>query len=297
MPNVDVNESTHSFESAAATFAEPHRRRSREVSASAERFEVRSVDGTSLTVWVEGSGPALVLVHGSIADHTTFEPFVEVLRDDWTTYSMDRRGFGASGDTAPYSIERDFEDVAAVVDAVAVRTGGPVALWGHSYGANCAMGGAARTTNVRHLVLYEPSLGLAYPTGVIDGIEQSLAVGDNEAAIVAVLVDILEMTDSEIDALRAQPLWPTRLAAAPTVPRECRAEEGWTYQPGQFDGIGAPTLFLTGSDSVPVVTKATHDAAAAISQAQVHVLEGHGHFAHKADPRMVAAILSSLVAP
>lgn len=108
------------------------------------RFDVESTDRTSIAVWVEGEGPALVLVHGSIADHATFDPFLEVLRDDLTTFSMDRRGFGASGDTAPYSIERDFEDVAAVVDAVAARTGGPVAVWGHSYGANCAMGRAHR---------------------------------------------------------------------------------------------------------------------------------------------------------
>ena len=86
---------------------------------------------------------------------------------------MDRRGFGASGDGAGYSIERDFDDVAAVVDAVAARTGGPVALWGHSYGANCAMGGAARTANVGHLVLYEPSLGLPYPPGSIERIEDA----------------------------------------------------------------------------------------------------------------------------
>ena len=96
-----------------------------------------------LAVWEHGDGPAIVMVHGSIADHTTFDPFVAVLGEQMTTYSMDRRGFGATGDTPEYSIERDFEDVAAVVDAVAARTGGPVALWGHSYGANCAMGGAA----------------------------------------------------------------------------------------------------------------------------------------------------------
>src|SRR5688572_13025122 len=103
------------------------------------RFDVRSADGTSIAVWVEGDGPALVMVHGSIADHTTFEPFVAVLRDNLTTFAMDRRGFGASRDTLGYTVERDFADVAAVVDAVAERTGGPVALWGHSYGANCAM--------------------------------------------------------------------------------------------------------------------------------------------------------------
>jgi pimeloyl-ACP methyl ester carboxylesterase len=85
----------------------------------ASRIDVGSSDGTHLAVWVEGSGPALVMVHGSIADHTTFDPFVEVLRDNLTTFSMDRRGFGASGDGDVYAIERDFDDVATVIDTVA----------------------------------------------------------------------------------------------------------------------------------------------------------------------------------
>jgi pimeloyl-ACP methyl ester carboxylesterase len=260
------------------------------------RFDVRSADGTSIAVWVEGDGPALVMVHGSIADHSTFEPFVAVLRDDLATFSMDRRGFGASGDTPCYAIERDFEDIAAAVDAVAARTGGPVALWGHSYGANCAMGGATLTTNVHHLVLYEPSLGIPYPPGSIDGIEAALARGDHDAAIAAVLIDILEMTDEEIDVYRSSPLWPVRLAAAPTIPRECRAEEDWVYQPGQFDAIAAPTLLLTGSQSVPVVKEATDRAAAAIPDAQLRVLDGHAHFAHRTDPAMVAEIVGQFIA-
>ena len=260
------------------------------------RFDVQSADGTPLAVWVDGGGPPLVMVHGSIADHTTFDPFVDVLRDEWTTFAMDRRGFGASGDAPGYRIERDFEDVAAVVDAVSARTGGAVALWGHSYGANCAMGGAVRTINVHHLVLYEPSLGVTYPPGSIEAIEESLAAGDREAAIVAVFAGILEMTEDEIDAVRSSPLWPVRVAAAHTVPRECRAEESWVYGPGWFDGIAAPTLLLAGSESVPELSKATRAAADAIAGAQVTALDGHGHFAHKTDPGLVTEIIREFIA-
>jgi pimeloyl-ACP methyl ester carboxylesterase len=255
------------------------------------RFDVRAPDGTAIAVWVDGDGPALVLVHGSIADHTTFDPFVAVLRDQFTTFCLDRRGFGASGDGGGYALERDFEDAAAVVDAVARRTGGPVALFGHSYGAGVALGAATLTGNVHHLVLYEPGLGISYPPGSIEAMEAALAAGDPEAAVVAVLRDVLQLTEEEVEAMRATPLWPVRLAAAPTIPREARVEDAWAYRPGQFAGIGAPTLFLAGADSVPEVRKATEAAVATVPQAEVRVLDGHAHLAHKEDPIMVTAVL------
>lgn len=263
---------------------------------SAARLDVTADGGAPIAVWVEGHGPALVMVHGSIADHTTFDPFVAVLSEHFTTYAMDRRGFGATPDVRDYRIEVDFVDVATVVDAVAARTGGPVVLWGHSYGANCAMGGAARTTNVSQLVLYEPSLGLRYPPGSIERIEAALADGDHDTAITTVFVDILDMTADEIDALRTDPLWAVRLEAAPTVPRECRAEQDWVYRPGQFNTITAATTLLAGSDSVADIADATQQAAAAIPGARIRVLQGHGHFAHKTDAAMVTGIIRELVA-
>jgi pimeloyl-ACP methyl ester carboxylesterase len=257
------------------------------------RLDVRSADGTRLAVWVEGQGPPLVLVHGSLQDHTASGGFVEELRRAATTYSVDRRGFGASDDAPGYAIEREFEDVASVVDDVAARAGSPVAVWGHSYGANCAMGGAARTDNVGRLVLYEPSLGVTFPAGAIDSIERKVAAGDLEAALLELLVDIAGMTEGELDAMRTSPymLWAARVATVPTLPRECRAEEGWVYGPGQFDGVAAPTLMLRGSESPAVMTEATEKAAAAIANARTQVLPGHGHFAHRTDPAMVARIV------
>jgi len=258
-------------------------------------FEVRSGDGVPIVVWTAGEGPPVVLVHGSIADHTTLNFLLAELARDFTTYAADRRGFGASGDGTDYSIERDFDDVAAVLAEVHRRTGGPVTLWGHSYGANCAMGAAARSDHVAHLVLYEPSLGLPYPPGSIEGVEAALAAGNREEAIRRVLVDLLELTDEEVEELRSTPLWGTRVAVAHTIPRECHAEQDWTYRPGQFAGINAPTLLLSGSDSVPSVIAATGEAAAVIPGARVRVLEGHAHFAHKTNPSLVGDIIREFV--
>lgn len=262
----------------------------------ADRFDVSAPDGTPIAVWVEGQGPALVLVHGSLQDHSISEALVAEMRADLTTFAVDRRGFGASGDRADYSIEREFEDVAAVVDAVAARVDGPVALWGHSYGASIAMGGAALSRNVSHLLLYEPSLGLTYPQGCIEKVERALAEGDDEEAIVLVLRDVLEFTDDQVEATRSGPEWGSRVAVAPTVPREARAEQGWTYRPGRFASITAPTLLLAGSDSPAPLEQATEAAAAAIPGARVQVLDGHAHVAHRTDPALVAGIVRGFVA-
>lgn len=261
-----------------------------------DRFDVRSADGTRIAVWTGGTGKPLVLVHGSIADHTTFAALVPLLHRSFTTCAMDRRGFGDSGDFPHYSLAREFDDVAAVVDAVADRVGSPAVVFGHSYGANCALGGAARSGVVSHVVLYEPSLGLRYPEGSIQRVEDALSVGDNDRAIHLVLSEILELTDDEIDGFRANPLWPRRIAAAPTIPRECRVEDEWEDTTGEFAGMTARALFLQGSESIPAVTAITTRLAAAVPGARVRTLEGHGHFAHRTDPEVVDGAIREFVA-
>ncbi len=260
-------------------------------------LKVRSGDGTSIGVFVQGQGPPLVLVHGSLQDHSISAALVDELAARFTCHAMDRRGFGASDDADTYAIESEFDDVAAVVDHIAATTGEAVHLWGHSYGASCAMGGAARTTNIGRLVLYEPSLGLKYPPGVIETIEEAVANGDNDTAIVTVLSVLLEMTDADIDTMRATPEWPRRLAVAHTVARECRAEQGWAYQPGDFDAVTVPTLLLSGSDSPEDLESATAAAATAIPQARIQVLHGHAHIAHRTNPSEIAAIVTDFLDP
>lgn len=251
-------------------------------------FSVQSRDGTSIVVWVHGTGAPLVLVHGSLRDHTIFDPLAAHLQH-LTTCAVDRRGFGRSGDAPSYHIEREFEDVAAVVDAVATRACRPVTLFGHSYGAGCALGGAALTENVAHLVLYEPGLGIAYPAGWIETNERALAAGDFDAVVRAVLRDILDMCDADIAARQSTPQWAEYLAAAPAVLREARMENDWVYLPGAFDAVRAPTLVLVGTETAPALMQSTLRSAAAVPVSRIGVLAGHGHLALLTEPALVAS--------
>jgi pimeloyl-ACP methyl ester carboxylesterase len=113
-----------------------------------------SRDGTPIAFWRSGEGPPLVLVHGTAADHGRWRPVLPAFEASFTVYAIDRRGRGDSGDADGYSVEREFEDVAEVVDSI----GGPVNLLGHSYGALCAMEAALLTRNVRKLLLYDPGI-------------------------------------------------------------------------------------------------------------------------------------------
>lgn len=102
---------------------------------------VMSADGTSIAYEQGGAGPHLVLVHGTSANRTSFASIRPRFEEHFTVTTMDRRGCGDSGDSPEYAIDREFEDVVAVVKAV----GAPVLLFGHSYGALCALGAAMQT--------------------------------------------------------------------------------------------------------------------------------------------------------
>lgn len=102
---------------------------------------VTSRDGTQIAYWTSGEGPPLVVVHGTTADHTRWRPLLPCLEPHATVHALDRRGRGASGDAPDYDVAREFEDVAAVVDAVAQASGSAVDVLGHSYGGLCAFGG------------------------------------------------------------------------------------------------------------------------------------------------------------
>jgi pimeloyl-ACP methyl ester carboxylesterase len=258
-------------------------------------MRVTSPDGTAIAVWHTGGGSPLVMVHGVTADHTRWQPLLPWLEPYVTVYTMDRRGRGASGDHPEYDLAREWEDVAAVVDAVADAAGSPVDLYGHSYGGLCAYGAATLTRNLRRLVLYEgwpsedPSAHALLP-GVGQRLAELLAAGEHDAVVEA-LFRGFGATDEEIAGMRAQPSWRARVAGAPTIPRELAAAAVAHFDPGQAATITVPTLLLTGADSEDPAVRDVPAVAAALPDARVEVIAGQGHLADVLAPEFLAGHL------
>jgi pimeloyl-ACP methyl ester carboxylesterase len=254
---------------------------------------VVSGDGTQIAYWTSGEGPPLVLVHGAPADHTRWRPLLPYLEPHATVHAIDRRGRGASGDGSDYDLAREFEDVAAVVDAVAAASGSAVDVYGHSFGGLCAFGGAALTSNIRRLVLYEgwPPVNpdaWALPPGVGERLDALLAEGNREAVVETVFREVVMMPEEELSAFRAQPAWQARVAAAHTITREIRAVPEAPLDPEQAAKITVPTLMLTGSDSPDPSAVDIQTVAAALPDARIVVLEGQQHVADILAPDVFA---------
>jgi pimeloyl-ACP methyl ester carboxylesterase len=266
--------------------AELDRGRSADMARTNESTMTRVVsrDGTQIADWTSGEGPPLVLVHGTTADHTRWRPLLPYLEPHATVHAIDRRGRGASGDGPDYELAREFEDVAAVVDAVAEATGSPVDVLGHSHGGICAFGATALTSNIRKLVLYEgwpvPSPeAFALPPGIEERMDALLGEGKREAALELMFREVVRMPEEEFTVYRALPAWQARIAAAHTITREVRAELGAALDPTEAANMTVPTLLLVGGDSPDFLRADYETVAAALPDAQVIILDGQQHIA------------------
>ncbi len=246
---------------------------------------VHSQDGTSIAYQKTGTGPALVLVHGSTADHTRWNSILPALEKNFTVYAVDRRGRGNSGDSDTYELEREFEDVVAVVEAA----GSHVNLLGHSFGALCAMDAALRTGRLSKLILYEPVFPVEgvelYEPGARDKLEEIAKQGDREELLTSFFRDIVRMPESEITLLKGEPAWKARIAAAHTLVREM-ADEDYRFEPARFKDFTIPTLLLLGEKSPLFLKKPTEKLASVLPNNKVVILNGQGHAAMSTAPEL-----------
>jgi pimeloyl-ACP methyl ester carboxylesterase len=249
----------------------------------------RSADGTQVAWFTSGEGPPLVLVHGGFGDHTRWNALRPHLEPHVTVHAMDRRGRGASADGPEYALEREFEDVAAVVERVARDSGGGIAVYGISFGGLCTLGATGLTDAVDRLVLYEGwppvPLELRTPEGFIEETEALLARGDPEGALEASYRQLLGFGDEEIAHLKAQPEWTARVASAHTIPRELRTSDEVELRDDLLAPVTMPTLLLVGERGPRWDAERV---ARALPDARITVLEGQGHTADLFAPELVA---------
>lgn len=260
--------------------------------------QIFSPDGTRIGYEQTGTGSPLVLVHGGTAGKSRWAPVLPGLAQHLTVYALDRRGRGASGDADAYALEREFEDVAALVDAI----GGPVDLLGHSFGAVCSLWAARRSPNVRRLVLYEPpptGIPGTFPPAVASRMQALLDAGDRDGVVTTFMQEIARIPPDELETLRSLPAWQGRVAAAHTILREVYAVEQYSpLDPSDFESFRTPTLLLLGSDS-PAYQKANTEAVhSALPRSRVVVMPGQQHVAMDTAPGLfVSEVLAFLTEP
>jgi pimeloyl-ACP methyl ester carboxylesterase len=228
------------------------------------------------------------MVHGAGSARWSFDLVRPHLEDRFALWVLDRRGRGESDDGDSYSIEREFDDVAAVVS----EAGPGTLLFGHSYGGLVAAGAAARLGGVPRLALYEgPMGGVLADEAWTASFEQRVDAGDRDSAMHDFMTDVGGYTEAEIEAMRGTPAWQGRLDASPTVPRELRAERAFDVNGLRLAELGVPLLLLVGSESPAWAQRSTRAYANAVPAAEVHTLEGHGHGASVSAPELLASEL------
>ncbi|MBA3236045.1 MAG: alpha/beta hydrolase, partial [Chloroflexi bacterium] len=185
-------------------------------------------------------------------------------------------------------------------DAIATEAGRPVDVFGHSYGGRCALGAALLTDSIRRVICYEGAPtppGASYrPPGVEVRIRERLATGDRDGAFEAFMREIVGMSDTELAAYRADPVWPARAAAAGTILRELEAETSLAASVEALGAVRQPVLQLLGGASLPIFGEATRALDVRLADGRIAVIERARHAAHHTHPNEVVDAVRAFLA-
>jgi pimeloyl-ACP methyl ester carboxylesterase len=235
---------------------------------------VVSKDGTKLRLIRSGSGPAVVLVHGTMGSKDDWFETSRRLADTYEVTAFDRRGRGESGDSSDYSVDQEVDDLLAVIESA----GPPVLLIGHSFGAILAVLAAARRRDdIAKLVLYEPPIGDSNPDGDewLDELEANIADGDLDTAVAsfssAATISAAEQATigTNRQASRAQ------RDAVRTAPREIRAAKAaLPIDERLLSAVTVDTLVLIGSEQTDPTYSGLRALADALPNAIVREVPG-----------------------
>ncbi|MPY95286.1 MAG: alpha/beta fold hydrolase [Acidimicrobiia bacterium] len=240
---------------------------------------VTSVDGTQIAFDSFGHGPPVVVVSGMFCDRQTTQDLAELLAQRFTVVNYDRRGRGGSGDTLPYAVDREVEDLAALI----VEAGGTAAVYGHSSGAGLALNAAAGGVPITRLVLHEPPYGpddedsKESARELAENVRAALAEDRRADAVKLFLVDS-GMPPDIVDGLSTDP---AMHAVAPTMSYDFEVmgdvSHGGTIPEDLVRAITVPTLVMAGGASPEFFRDTAARVAAILSTGRYQVLEGQDH--------------------
>ena len=257
------------------------------------RGETKSADGTTIRWLAAGDGPPLVLVPGGLGGEHAFDPLVAQLSGRLNCITIGRRGKGFSDDAVVYSYDHEYQDIAAVVDAV----GPPRFLFGHSSGAICALG-ATLVSGVDKLVLVEPPLpldALAIDPEHHAAVREALDGGELETAVLIALRHALKLDAAVIEALRSRDDWPEVLQRGVAWLRELDEINQLPPDVERYRRIAAPTLLIFGTETQGRRRNAVEALSEAIPNAEVIGFTGYGHdVANAAAEDVASAVLAFL---
>lgn len=263
---------------------------------------VTSRDGTRIAYERFGEGPGVVLVDGAF-QHRAIDPGTTrlaelVAANGFTVLHHDRRGRGDSGDTQPYEVEREIEDVDALIGAL----GGSAAVFGMSSGANLALEAAQHCLAIAKLALYEPPMIVdatrtPVPTDYLDRLKALAAAGRRDETVELFLTEGVGVSADTVAGMRSAPVWPGFASVAHTLPYDAAIVDGTLrgepLPADRWTSVTMPTLVIDGGDSPAWARNAVVALVDVLPNARRVTLEGQ---THQYDPEALAPALAEFFA-
>ncbi|HYT03896.1 MAG TPA: alpha/beta hydrolase [Gemmatimonadales bacterium] len=259
--------------------------------------QVRSRDGAVIAYDRLGAGPPVILVDGAFC-FRSFGPMPKLaplLARDFTVFMYDRRGRGDSGDTAPYAVEREIDDL----DALIHEAGGSAFVYAVSSGAALALEAAASGRNIKKLALYEAPFMVGTPKHLPPADHQAqlvrlVAEGRRGDAVKFYMKDVIGMPGLLVTLFRFLPMWSKLKAVAPSLPYDSAIMGDFSLPTRRAASLTPPTLVISGDKSMPVLRAAAQRLAAVIPGAQLQTLPGQ---THNVSADVLAPVLKAFFAP
>jgi pimeloyl-ACP methyl ester carboxylesterase len=262
---------------------------------------VTSADGTGIAFDAWGQGQPLIIVDGATAHRaisTIHAQLGALLGDEFRVYAYDRRGRGESGDTPPYAVGREIEDIAALI----TDAGRPAILCGFSSGAVLALDAAAAGLPISGLALFEPPFGVdpgrtPVPRDYVERLDAAVAAGRPGDAAELFLTAAVGMPAEQVAGMRQSPFWPALEQVAHTIAYDGRIMGSTMYgEPLPADrwaAVRVPTLVMYGRGTQPWLITAARAVADLLPTATLQPVDGAQH---SVAPEVLAPVLREFAA-